>query len=217
MIGLVVALLLAVIGVTSTEIYLRNRIEQCLAAGLRDELGASVSVGLGARPVVYSLLDRRLPVLTVDSDDARFGPAVGMEVHARLEEVSQPEGSDTAVVAGSEARVEWSAESIEQTLGGIVTDVRTSADSGTVDVTALAGAVTVRLRPSVQGGVIHIETVSTRGVPPQLTSEIVDLLARSLGGYPLELRPESVTVTDAGIRVDLRGGTTSLPVSGGSC
>ncbi|MGW6426723.1 LmeA family phospholipid-binding protein [Nocardia sp. NPDC055053] len=215
--GLVVALVLATIGIATAELYLRHRIESCLTAGLRDDLGSSVDVDLGLRPVVLSLIDRRIPELTVDSDDAQFGPAVGMAVHATLHEVSMAEGDGSATVGGSEARVDWSAGAIERTLHGLAGDVGTSAADGTVDVTGVVGVVSVRLRPSVENGVIRVEIVSSRGVPPQLAAEIADLLTASLRDYPLGLQPQSVTVTDSGIRVELRGGSAVLPASGDTC
>ncbi|WP_432421020.1 LmeA family phospholipid-binding protein [Nocardia cyriacigeorgica] len=214
---LVVALVLATIGIASAELYLRNRIEGCLATDLRDDLGSSVDVDLGPRPVVLSLIDRRLPELTVDSDDAQFGPAVGMTVHATLRQVSMGEGGGSASVGGSEARVDWDVDAIGRTLHGLAGDVRTSAVDGTVDVTGVVGVVSVRLRPYVEGGIVRVEIVSSRGVSPQLAAEIADLLSRSLGGYPLGLRPESVTVTDSGIGVELRGGSSELPGRGDTC
>ncbi|WP_278265236.1 DUF2993 domain-containing protein [Nocardia sp. AG03] len=215
--GLVVVLGLATIGIVSLELSLRNRIEGCLAAGLREDLGSSVEVDLGPRPVVLGLIDRRIPKLTVDGDDARFGPAVGMAVHATLHQVSMAEDGSSVTVGSSEARVDWSADAIERTLHGLAGEVRMSAADGTVDVTGVLGVVSVRLRPSVDNGVIRVEIVSSRGVSPQLANEIADLLTRSLRDYPLGLRPEIATVTDSGIRVELRGGGTELPVSGDTC
>lgn len=215
--GLVVSLVLATIGIVSVELYLRNRIEGCLAAGLRDDLGSSVDVDLGPRPVVFSLIDRRIPELTVDGDDVQFGPAVGMAVHATLHQVSMAQGGASATVGSSEARVDWSAEAIQRTLHGLAGEVGMSAADGTVDVTVVIGVVSVRLRPYVEDGVIRVEIVSSRGIPPQLANEIADLLTESLRDYPLGLRPESVTVADTGIRVELRGGATELPVSSDTC
>ncbi|MFD6108044.1 LmeA family phospholipid-binding protein, partial [Nocardia salmonicida] len=139
--GLVVSLVLATIGIVSVELYLRNRIEGCLAAGLRDDLGSSVDVDLGPRPVVFSLIDRRIPELTVDGDDAQFGPAVGMAVHATLHQVSMAQGGASATVGSSEARVDWSAEAIQRTLHGLAGEVGMSAADGTVDVTGVIGVV----------------------------------------------------------------------------
>ncbi|MFF2082819.1 DUF2993 domain-containing protein [Nocardia sp. NPDC058176] len=215
--GLVVTLVLTALGIVSAELYLRNRIEGCLADGLRDDFSSSVDVDLGPRPVVIGLIDRQIPELTVDSDDARFGPAVGMAVHATLHQVSMAEDGGSATVGSSEARVDWSADAIQRTLHGLAGDVRMSAADGTVDVTGIVGVVSVRLRPYVEDGVIRVEVVSSRGVPPQLVNEIADLLTESLRDYPLGLRPESVTVADSGIRVELRGGGTELPVSGDTC
>ncbi|MGW4636566.1 LmeA family phospholipid-binding protein [Nocardia sp. NPDC004415] len=216
-VGLVVALVLATIGIVSVELYLRNRIEGCLAAGLRDDLGSSVDVDLGPRPVVLSLIDRQIPELTVDGDDAQFGPAEGMAVHATLHQVSTAQDGASATVGSSEARVDWSAEAIQRTLHGLAGEVSMSAADGTVDVTGVIGVVSVRLRPYIEDGVIRVEIVSSRGVPTQLANEIADLLTESLRDYPLGLRPESVTVADAGIRVELRGGATELPISGDTC
>ncbi|MFD6394513.1 DUF2993 domain-containing protein [Nocardia sp. NPDC060259] len=215
--GLVVALVLATIGIASAELYLRNRLEHCLAAGLHDDLGSSVDVNLGTRPVVLSLIDRQIPELTVDGDNAQFGPAVGMAVHTTLHRVSLSKDGGSATVGSSEARVDWGVEDIERTLHGLAGDVSTSAVDGTVDVTGIVGVVSVRLRPFIEGGAIRVETVSARGVPPQLADEIADLLMQGLRDYPLGLQPESVIVTDSGIRVELRGGSADLPIAGDKC
>ncbi|MGW6621998.1 LmeA family phospholipid-binding protein [Nocardia sp. NPDC055002] len=166
---------------------------------------------------MLSLIDRRIPELTVESDDAQFGPAVGMAVHVTLRQVSMGGGGGSASVGGSEARVDWSIDAIGRTLHGLAGDVRTSAVDGTVDVTGVVGVVSVRLRPYVEGGIVsHRDRLLSRCAAAAGGGDRRPALAKSRR-LSVGLRPESVTVTDSGIGVELRGGSAELPVRGDTC
>ena len=57
------------------ELYLRQQIKSCLAGQLESEIGSQVEVGLGLKPILISVLDKQVSSVTLDSSDARFGPA----------------------------------------------------------------------------------------------------------------------------------------------
>ena len=56
-VSVVVVLLVAVIG---GELFVRQQIKSCLAGQLESELGSQVEVGLGFKPVLLSLVDKKV-------------------------------------------------------------------------------------------------------------------------------------------------------------
>ncbi len=78
----VLVVLVLVAALLGGELYVRQQIKSCLAGQLENELGSEVEVGLGWKPILISLVDKQVSSVTLDSNDARFGPAVDMTVSA---------------------------------------------------------------------------------------------------------------------------------------
>ncbi|WP_228786434.1 LmeA family phospholipid-binding protein [Nocardia terpenica] len=221
-IGLVV--LLAVVGTAAAaETYFRKRNADCIATQVQRDLGSKVSVHFGPKPLLLTAIDHNVQYVTVDSDDAKFGPAVGMKVHARLNDITLTNGgSGGATVGSSTADAAWSDDGIAQTLSGLVTGVQSSPGDGTLDVKVLGGLADLKLQPRVVGNQIQVGTASAQllglGIPTDLVDGIVQLMTQSLQSYPMNLQPTAVQVTDNGITVHLTGGATQLQGgSGGTC
>lgn len=176
--GLVVALV-AACGVAA-EIYYRDRVERCVAAQAQQELGTSVTVGFGARPLLLTALDHRIPSMTLDTDNAASGPAVDMQAHVNLEDVDLADKGGGASVTSSRTTATWSDTAILRTLHGLASEVTSHPGTNSITVQLLNGLAAVELRPYVADGKIQIETVSSRGVPAGMADRILALLAQSL-------------------------------------
>ncbi|MGW6117921.1 LmeA family phospholipid-binding protein [Nocardia sp. NPDC055165] len=216
LVGSGVVLALAVSGTAAAEIYYRNRIEGCIAHEVERELGSRVSVRFGPRPLLLAELDHRIPFADADSADTRFGPAVGMRVRARLHDIELADGGAGAAVGHSSAQVVWGNDGIAETLHEPTAVVASDASTGILAVSALGGLAHLELRPYVVDHRILIDTVAVRGLPTDLVDIMVETLVRSLQGYPLNLRADTLRVTDAGIVVALSGGPAPLRVDGSS-
>ncbi|WP_157187614.1 LmeA family phospholipid-binding protein [Nocardia vinacea] len=217
LVSLGVVTALAAAGVGSAEIYYRHETQRCVAAQVENDLGSDVAVHFGPKPLLITRFDNRIPYVIVGSDDARFGPAVDMRVHARLNDIELSDGGRSAAVGNSTADATWSNDGIAKTLRGLVSGVTSDPSTGTIDVTALGGLAHLQLRPYVVDHKIRIDTVSTRGIPTDLTGNVIDIITESLQSYPLNLQAEELKVTGTGITVHLTGGHTTLEANSDSC
>ncbi len=215
--GLVVVL--ALVGTAAgAETYVRHKNKQCIAAQMQKELGTKVDVGFGPKPLLLTAVDHEVQYVTVDSADAKFGPAVDMKVHARVNDIKLTDGGRSATIASSSADATWSNEGIAQTLSGLVSGVESDPAGGTLDVKVLGGLADLRVQPHIVNNKIEVSTQSASllglGLPTDLVDNIVQSMTESLQTYPMGLQPTDVKITDNGLAVALRGGPTTLQGGG---
>lgn len=216
-IALAVVATLLVTALVGAELYARQRISSCIADQFEQEMGSTIDVDFGAKPLLITWIDGKVSSVTIDSQGDKFGPAVGMDVHATFEDLEMNEdGSGT--VGSSSADVTWSEEGISETLGGLVSGVDASASSDTITLDVLGGLAQLEVRPQVTGGAVDVQTMSAEllgiGLPTDLVAGIVDVFTQSLQSYPMGLKATDIDVTDDGIDVTLAGGRTELPSTG---
>jgi hypothetical protein len=221
-IALVVVVALLGTVLVGGEAYARHTVSRCISTQFEKEMGSKIDVGFGWKPLLITLVDGKVPEVTVDSSDTKFGPAVGMVVHARFNDIEVKDGGrNGGTIGSSSADVTWNNEGIRQTLAGMVSGVRSSASSGLLTLDVLGGIAQLQLHPTVQNGKAQVETKSAQllglGLPTDLVQGIVDLFSQSLQSYPLGLQPTDIKVTDDGIAVQLAGGHTDLqPATNGN-
>ncbi|MGY0501872.1 LmeA family phospholipid-binding protein [Nocardia sp. FBN12] len=214
-IALAVVAILLVAAIGGTEAYARHKISNCISGAFEQEMGSSIDVGFGLRPVLLSYVDGKVGSLTVDSEDNKFGPAVGMAVHAKFNDIELVDrGRGGGTIGSSTADVTWNNEGIRQTLGTMVSGVSSSASTGVLTLDVLGGLAQLEVQPLVRDGNITVDTKSAQllgiGLPTDLVQGIVETFTQSLQSYPLGLRAQEVKVTDDGVTVHLSGGKTSL-------
>ncbi|WP_280234128.1 LmeA family phospholipid-binding protein [Nocardia cyriacigeorgica] len=210
----VVALLTTVL--VGGEAYARHSVASCVSRQFEKEMGSKIDVGFGAKPMLVTWVDGKLPEVNVNSDDVKFGPAVGMRVHAKFHDVEVTDnGRGGAAIGRSTADITWSNDGIGKTLGGLVSDVASSPTEGKLTLDVLGGVAQVSVQPRVAADTVQVEIESAHvlgiGLPTDLVQEIADLLSQSLQVYPFEMRPTGVQVTDDGLRVQLAGGPAQMP------
>jgi hypothetical protein len=208
----VVAILLATV-LVGGEAYARHRVSNCISSQFEKEMGSKIDVSFGPKPMLITWIDGKVPTVRVNSNDTKFGPAVGMVVHSvfRDVDVDDPNGS---VIGSSSAEVTWSNEGIKETLGGMVSNVSSSSSSGMLTLSVLGGLAELQLRPQIVNGAVQVETMSAEllgiGLPADLVQSIVDIFTESLQSYPLGMTATKLEVTDSGVDVQLAGGRTQL-------
>ncbi|MQY18189.1 LmeA family phospholipid-binding protein [Nocardia macrotermitis] len=209
-----IVIVLAIVGTAvGLETYARKHFSQCIATQLEKSLGSKVSVSFGAKPLLLTYFDHKVGSVTVTSDDAKFGPAVGMKVRATLNDIGM--SGNNATVASSSADATWSDDGITQTLQGLVSGVTSDPSAGTLDVKVLGGLADLQLTPHIVNDQIQVDTnkatlLGVIGIPNDLVDNIVKSMTQSLKNYPLDMHPSQVTVTDTGIEVKLTGGASTL-------
>lgn len=221
---LLVVLVLVVGGGFAADTYIRHRVTDSLASSLEDQFGGPTTVELSRRPVIYQWLTKKAPVLKIHAKDATVGNSVGMAVDASLNDLTLTgDANDPGTAASTSASVAWPTDGILATLrsgsgfGNLLTGMTADPASGTLKIEILGGGATLSVRPKVVNGDIDVETtdlgVLGLGVPTDLVSGIVSALSKPLQSYPLGLHPTSITVTSAGLDVQLEGGAYQLPAS----
>ncbi|WP_067667989.1 LmeA family phospholipid-binding protein [Nocardia miyunensis] len=209
-----IVIVLAVVGTAvGFETYARKHFSQCIATQLEKSLGSKVSVSFGAKPLLFTYVDHKVGSVTVTSDDAQFGPAVGMKVRATLHDITT--NGNNATVGSSDAEATWSDDGIAQTLQGLVSGVTSDPSSNSLDVKVLGGLADLQVTPHIVGDKIQVDTnkatlLGVIGIPNDLVDNIVKSMTQSLQSYPLDMHPSQLTVTDTGIQVKLTGGASTL-------
>lgn len=213
-VGLVLALIV-VGGLAGGEAYARRTVENCISSQFESQMGSKIDVSFGAKPMLLTMFDNKVGSVTVDSDDSKFGPAVGMVVHATFHDIEvQDQGRAGGTIGSSEAEVTWSNDGIVKTLGGLVSGATSDPSSGTLSFNVLGGLAQLQVKPKIVGDKVEVETMSAAllgfGLPTDLVSGIVDLMTESLQSYPMGLQPTKVQVTSDGLHISLKGGKTTL-------
>ncbi|MFD3743848.1 DUF2993 domain-containing protein [Nocardia sp. NPDC058633] len=214
-IALAVVAVLLVAAIGGTEAYARHQISRCISGAFEQQMGSSIDVGFGPKPMLLSYVDGKVGSVTVDSEDNKFGPAIGMVVHAKFNNIELVDrGRGGGTIESSTADVTWNNDGIRQTLGTMVSGVRSSASTGVLTLDVLGGLAQLEVQPLVRDGNITVETKSAQflgiGLPTDLVQGIVETFTQSLQSYPLGLRAQEVEVTDDGVTVHLSGGKTAL-------
>lgn len=212
----VVAILLATV-LVGGEAYARYQVSRCISTQFEKDMGSKIDVSFGAKPMLITWIDGKVGQVKVNSDDSKFGPAVGMVVHARFNNVEVSNSGSGSTVGSSSADVTWGNDGIRETLGGLVSGVSSSASSGMLTLDVLGGLAQLQVKPQIKDGTVQVETESAAllgmGIPTDLVSGIVDVFTQSLQSYPLGMKATEVKVTDNGVAVKLAGGRTELPAA----
>lgn len=215
-IALIAVLVLLAGALVAGEAYARHTVASCISSQFEKEMGSRIKVGFGPKPMLITWIDGKLSEMTVDSDDADFGPAAGMQVHARFNNLDVSDSGTTGTTIGSSsAHVIWSDTGIAQTLKGLVSEVQSVPESGQLNMQVLGGLGTLQVIPQIRDGKVDVQVSSASllgiGIPNDLAEGVVDLMTESLQTYPMGLEPTEVRVIDSGLEVNLRGGPTQLP------
>ncbi|OYD68706.1 LmeA family phospholipid-binding protein [Rhodococcus sp. OK302] len=227
LIVLLVVIAVLVAALVGGELYVRNQVKTCMADQFQSELGSQVDVGLSWKPVLLQAVDKKVPYISIDSDDSSFGPASGMQVHAKVNDIDlQPSAGNSGTIGSSTADVTWSTAGIlttlqQQAFGGLVTGVTTDSAAGTLSFdVGPAGLAKLTVKPTVTDGVVDVKTVGAEvlgfGLPTDLVDGVVQTLTDSLQTYPLGMQPTKLTVTDSAIQISLEGGAYAMPVANGT-
>nr|WP_067543544.1 DUF2993 domain-containing protein [Nocardia crassostreae] len=217
----IVLALVAVAGLAGGEAYARRSVENCITSQFEAEMGSQIDVSFGWKPLLITMFDGKVGKVTVDSDDTKFGPAVGMVVHATFNDIEvKDQGRQGGSIGSSTADVTWSNDGITKTLGGLVSSTTSDPAAGTLNFAVLGGIAELQVKPQIVGDKVEVETMSASllgfGLPTDLVSGIVDLLSQSLQSYPFDMKPTQVKVTQDGLAVTLAGERSELPAADSS-
>ncbi|MFE1198549.1 DUF2993 domain-containing protein [Streptomyces olivaceoviridis] len=216
-IAVAVATTLVLAGATGTaELVARNKIGERFATAAGTKLGKAPDVDLGGTPALWQLARGSFPNVALTANGVTVRRMKGLDIDARLRQVRR--SSHGASVRSSTVYVDVDATSLASdtlgALGGVV--VPDPATGRLIVHLDGAGALTVPITPTLRGDTIQAvpgrPTFNGTALPTALAGKITDKAGRTvdLTDLPLELQPRQLAVTDAGLRLTLRGGPARL-------
>ncbi len=231
----IAVLLLVVIGAVGSELYLRNKVTNCLEESFSGLTGVPTSVSLSRKPIILQG-SGDVPYVQVDTKDG--SDPQGVRLHMRADGISGDSSStDIRSLRGDgfipfERIVELSKEGAPAGAGGqstgngaspvgSVEEITGNAADGTFEVQAgfpvmfFSVPVSATIKPVLKGGRVEFEVVKASalvfGIPPDFAQQIVDQVTTSaLGPFFDEVQVDQLRVTDTGLEFAISGSDVQL-------
>ncbi|MBY4573764.1 hypothetical protein ACN94_09215 [Gordonia paraffinivorans] len=232
--SLVAVLLVGVIAAVGSELYLRNKVTNCLEQSFSGLTGVPTSVSLSRKPIILQGTGG-VPFVQVDTKDDNSPDA--MRLHMRADGI-KGEGTTTDIrsLEGHgflpfERIVELSKENAQAAGQGTgngapqaatVEEITGDATNGTFEVQAafpvmfFAVPVSATIKPvTTPEGRVDFEVVKASalvfGIPPDFAQQIVDQITESsLSSFFDEVKVDRLKVTDTGLDFAISGSDVQL-------
>lgn len=221
-IGLIVAavVLLVVIAGVGSELYIRNKVTDCLQASFDNLTGTSTDVSVSRRPMLMSMVDGQVPWVQVDTTS---GGDTTMRLHARADGISTDGGTVKSLVGNGFLPYDRIQAMSSGTQNGSPTIESITANQAagtlkiatTVNFAIIPVPATVTLKPVVKDGAVTFEvkeaTALVFGLPSDFAQPIVDQVTNAMFG-PLfkQIKVTKLDVGRAGIDFAFDGTDVNL-------
>jgi hypothetical protein len=222
---LVVVIVLALIfaGALGAELYARNRADSVVAKVVECVVQDDATASFGVMPpFLLQHVSGHYTNISIETAGNQVRDAKGMKVNLDINDVRL---EDTATSGGSLgsliAHITWSADGIKQTIqdsiplvGSFVTGVTTNPTDGTIELEGALGSIVAR--PEVVDGGISLQVQNVTGLgftlPRETVQPALDAFTSQLTeDYPMNIRADSVQVTDSGVVSQLSTRNATLP------
>ncbi|MGE2717352.1 DUF2993 domain-containing protein [Mycolicibacterium litorale] len=221
---IVVALIAA--GLLGAELYARNRaddvVSRVVSCVVEDEATASFDA---LPPFLLQHMTGHYTNINIETAGNQIRNAKGMKVgidirDVRLEDTAESSGS----IGSLTANITWSSEGITQTVqdaiplfGSFLTGVSTNPSAGTIELEGALGSITAK--PEVANGGVTLQVQQLTGLGFTLPREAVQpaLNAFTAGltqNYPMDIKAQSIEVTDTGVTAVFATQNAQMPKSG---
>ncbi len=220
----VVALVLA--GLIGTELYARHLADSKVAAATECVVHDKATVSFGVTPpFLWQHITGNYTNITIQTAGNQVKEAKDMKAELSISDVRLHSTADSSGTIGAlDATLTWSAAGIKETiqsmvplLGNLVSDLTTSASSGTVELKGAFGLASITVKPQVVNGGLSLQVLSLTGLgtmvlPREAIQPALDQFATELTKkYPLGIRADSVQVTDSGVVARFSTRNASIP------
>lgn len=205
--GLVAVLVILLVG---SELFVRNRVENCLADNVKNGTQANdVKVSISKTPMLLQLVSGKISSIDIQAEGLNQTP--GLSAHVLLEGVD-PSGDnrvDNATIVGT-----MTAQGIKDRIAQVQilsdTEVTLDSSSETINIkgTALIFPVTVSLKPAIKNNQVELTaskaSVSGFGVPDDLAQQLITAVNGELP-TPKGLTARDLKMTDDAITLSYTG------------
>jgi hypothetical protein len=223
---LVIVVALVIAGLLGAELYARHRgtsvVAKAVSCVVQDQ--ATVSFGV-VPPFLWQNMTGRYSNISVVTAGNQIRNAKGMKVNLEIDDVNLAKTANSNGTIGSlQATIVWSSDGIKQTVqdaiplfGGIVSNVTTNPNDGTIELEGMLGSVTAK--PQIVDNGLSLQVLSVSGLGMTLPSETVqpalDAFTSTLTkDYPLGIHADSVQVTDSGVTSHFSTQNATIPAGG---
>jgi hypothetical protein len=224
--AVVIAVALIAAGLLGGELYARNRaddvVSRVVSCVVEDEATASFDA---MPPFLLQHMTGHYTNINIETAGNQIRNAKGMKVGIDIKDVRLEDTANSSGSMGSLAvNVTWSSEGITQTVqdaiplfGSFLTGVTTNPSAGTIELEGALGSIVAK--PEVANGGITLQVQQLTGLGFTLPREAVQpaLNAFTAGlteNYPMDIKAQSIEVTDTGITALLSSQNAEIPKGG---
>ena len=190
---LAAVVLLVVIAGVGSELYIRNKVTDCLEASFNNLTGTGTDVSVSRRPMLLSVMDGEVPWVQIDTNS---GGDSTMRLHARAEGISTDGGTVQSLNGNGflpyERIKELSKGDGTEQGGTPIESITADPSAGTLKIsTTVTFAIipvpaTVTLKPVLKDGAVTFTvedaTALVFGVPKDFAQPIVDQVTTAMFG-----------------------------------
>lgn len=229
---LVTVIALALAGVIGAELVARRIADGKVAAAtecvVHDQAKASFGV---TPPFLWQHITGQYTNISIKTAGHQVKDAQQMQADIDISDVSLHGTADSRGTIGTlNATLTWPAAGIKETvqsmipvLGALVSDLKTNAANGTVELKGAFGLAGVTVKPQVVNGGLSLQVLSLTGLgsltlPRETVQPALDEFAAALTKkYPLGLRADSIQVTDTGVVARFSARNATIPRTDDPC
>lgn len=232
--GLTLAIIAAIVvvvliaGLIGVELYARNEGNNRVATAAACLVEDSATASFGTfPPFLWQHLNKDYSSLSIETAGNNIRQAQGMKAEVEIEDLKLTEGGDSRGTIGSlNATITWTGDGISRTIeefipiiGSVVSEVQLSPSDGTVEVgSSLAGFI---VKPEIKDGGIAFTLERLTGLgfalPEDEIQPALDGFTDDLNeNYPLDIKADSIEVTDEGIVAKFSTQNATIESSGNS-
>ncbi|MEH3139026.1 MAG: DUF2993 domain-containing protein [Mycobacterium kyogaense] len=218
---IVVALVLA--GLLGGELYARNRADTVVASTVECVVQDKATASFGVLPpFLMQHMTGHYTNIHIETAGNQVREAKGMKLNLDINDVRLQDSANSSGTVGSlVATIDWSADGIKQTIqgaipliGSFVSGVSTNASEGTIELEGPLGSITAK--PQVVDGAISLSVQKVTGLgftlPRESVQPALDAFTATLTkDYPMDIKADSVSVTDSGVQSRLSTQNASMP------
>lgn len=222
----VIVLALAVAGIVGTELVARRIADSTVTRITSCVVQDSVDVSFGPRPIVMQYLSDNYNNITVTTGGERIREAEGMKAEIVINDVQVTNNPAAPGTVGAlDAKITWSADGIKRTIqnaipliGSFVNGVTTNPSDGTIELQGMLGSIVTK--PEVRNNELTLTVEALTGLGFVLPRETVQpaldaFLKQMTENYPLNIKADSVEVTDSGVVAKFFSRNAAMPPSTG--
>ncbi len=222
---LVVVIVLALVfaGLLAGELYARNRADTIVAGTVECIVQDDATASFGVMPpFLLQHVTGHYTNIRIETAGNQIRDAKGMKVQLDINDVRLEDSANSSGSIGSlVANISWSAEGIKQTIqgaiplvGSFVNGVTTNATDGTIELEGALGSITAK--PEVVNGGLSLQVQQVTGLGFTLPREAVQpaldaFTAELTQNYPMDIKADSVEVTDSGVVSQFSTSNASIP------